>query len=854
MKKYFMTLMALILGVGMLNANPVDVNRAKMVGQQFVQANFELNRQNVDLELVYTGASTRGEACFYVFNLGNEGFVAISANDAFRPIVGYSNEEAFDAQNINPELGYMLDRLIAGRTSHNMGEASPLVAAEWNSVITNGKQLSFNGGREAFHLLTTTWNQDYPYNYFCPEAEGGPGGRTYAGCVATAMGQVMKYWDHPLQGTGSHTNYNSPEFGPLSANFGATTYDWGNMPDAIASNSPQVQIDAVGTLLYHCGIAVDMNYAIDGSGAYSTDVPNRIVQYFSYSNQAVYQQRDYYTHEAWTEKLKESLDLGWPIYYSGHDPDPVYGGGHAFVCDGYNDADMFRFNWGWGGSGDNAYWDFDNIDYNTGDGAIFNFVPTEVYNNTAQAPTNFVVTKTSETALEANIGWVNPSKTLSNTNLTSIDQVIVTRDGKVIYTEDNVTPGAAMNFVDDEVPYYSSFNYRVYAIVNGARSKQAKATEVFGPTCGWTVVATCTNVSGWKGGGLVVVDGAGAEVASFTMTSSAPTTATMDVPIGHVTFMWKASTDNVTLSFKIKDASGNVVYEQPQANSNTLEEGVLFTINNNCGNTAPAPIPGELMASDEGGVIVLSWGEAKPDYGYNIYRDGVLCGLVHTNEFVDADASIGGHCYMVCALSDGGESDFSNEVCATAGENCDPGSNMWYELQVNFKPIITWEAPESENLSGYTVYRKKNDEEYSQIKLVAPDKTEYKETKSMEDGNWYYYRVVASYEDIDCVSAPFKAMYGNEYFVKIFYSTTGVEDVDDQQVSLFPNPTKGSFTVNAENLQQVMVYNTVGQMVLNQRCEGNSTVLDLSNAESGIYMVKVISANGESIQKISVIR
>ena len=204
------------------------------------------------------------------------------------------------------------------------------------------------------------------------------------------MGQVMKYWDHPLQGTGSHTNYNSG-FGALSANFGATTYDWDNMPNAIASNSPMEQIDAVATLLYHCGISVDMHYATDGSGAYSTDVPSRIIQYFSYSNQANYKNRDYYSYDDWKEMLKESLDLGWPLYYSGHDPDPVNGGGHAFVCDGYNDADMFRFNWGWGGSGDNAYWDFDNIDYNTSDGAIFNFVPTNVYNNTAQAPSNFTV-------------------------------------------------------------------------------------------------------------------------------------------------------------------------------------------------------------------------------------------------------------------------------------------------------------------------------------------------------------------------------------------------------------------------------------------------------------------------------
>lgn len=852
MKKYFMTLMALILGVGMLNAHPVDVNMAKMVGQQFVQANYELNRQNAELELVYTGASTRGEACFYVFNVGSEGFVAVSADDAFRPIVGYSKEEAFDPQNINPALDFMLNGLIASRTSLNKGEATPQVAAEWNSVMTSGRQLSFNGGREAFRLVNTKWNQDSPYNYYCPQASGGPGGRTYAGCVATAMGQVMKYWNHPLQGTGSHTDYNSG-FGALSANFGATTYDWDNMPRSL-SNATQVQIEAVALLLYHCGIAVDMHYAIDGSGAFSADVPDRIKQFFSYSNQAVILSRGSYSYDAWKNMLKESLDLGWPLYYSGHDPDPVTGGGHAFVLDGYDDADLFCFNWGWGGSGDNAYWDFDNIQYYVTEQAIFNFVPTEVYNNTAQAPTNFTVTKTSATSQEANLSWVNPSKTLSNTNLTNIDQVIVKRDGKVVYTAENATPGANMTWVDTEVPCFSKFDYQVYVVINGAQSKIAKATETFGPTCEWKIIGTCTNMTGWKGAEVVAIDAAGKEVASFTMTNSTPTQQIINVPLGHVTFAWKAGKENVSLSFTIKDSSGNVVYEQPQAASNTIEEGVFYTANNGCGNTAPAPIQGELFAEFIDGSIVLTWDAAKTDFGFNVYRDDLLCALVHATEFIDEDATVGGHCYKVCALSDGGESDFSNEVCATAGEGCESGTELWIDLQANFKPIITWVAPPStENLKGYIVYRKMNDGEYKDPKNVSANKTEFKESRALEDGNWYSYKVVACYQD-ECTSAPFKAKFGNEYFVKIYYSTTGVDDVANQQVSLFPNPTKGSFTVNAENLQQVMVYNAIGQLVLSQVCEGNSAVLDLSNMESGLYMVKVISANGESVQKLSVVK
>ena len=850
MKKCFMTVMALMLGIGMLNARPIDVNKAMMVGQKFVQANFDLGLQDADLELVYTGASTRGEACFYVFNLGDHGYVMVSADDAFRPIVGYSKERAFDAQNINPELAYMLNRLIESRTSRAIGEPSPMVASEWQSVIDHGKQHSFNGGREGFYLVQTKWDQGYPYNYYCPAGTGGPGGHMWAGCVATAMSQIMKFWNHPAQGTGSHTN---PYGG--SANFGNTTYDWDNMPLSLSGSSPQEQIDAVATLMYQCAVSVDMQWDVDGSGAHSTDVPSRIVQYFGYSNAAVFDNRDYYTREAWNEKLKESIDLGWPLYYSGHDPTPVTGGGHAFVCDGYDDANMFHYNWGWSGSGDD-FFDFDDIDYNTSDGAIFNFVPAAVYNSTPQAPTNFTVTRTSDVAQEATLTWVNPSKTLTNVNINSLDRVVVERDGRVIYTEENVTPGATMTFVDSEVPCYTRFNYRVYTYSNGVKGKNTTASEIFGPTCQWKFFGTCTNMTGWKGAKLVALDGAGREITSFTMTSSNPAAEPIDIPIGPVTLIWVSGTDNVSLSFWVKDAEGNMIYEQPQVNSNTIEEGVVYSGQNRCGNSAPSEVPGELFVSDDNGVVKLEWpASAKATYGYNVYRDGLLCYLAHETEFIDTYAPLGGHCYQVCVLGDGGESEFSNEVCGTSGEGCAAGYNLGLEIQENGKPIISWEMPDTEELGGFVVYRKVGEDgEYRRIKLLSPSKRQYKETSSMEDEQWHYYRVTATYKDIDCESAPFKAQYGNEFFVKAYYSLNAVEDVNDQQVSLYPNPTKGSFTVSAENLQQVMVYNTVGQLVLNQQCEGNSAVLNLNNVESGIYMVKVFTATSESIQKLSVIK
>ena len=143
MKKYLLSLLALVLGIGMAQANPVSVSQAKYVGQQFVQANFDVTRQSAELTLVYTGSTMRGEACYYIFNVGNEGFVIVSADDDFRPVIGYSEESSFDSDNIAPAFNYYLNMVAESRSGqHNV--ADPTVAAEWQSVTKSGRLVSFN--------------------------------------------------------------------------------------------------------------------------------------------------------------------------------------------------------------------------------------------------------------------------------------------------------------------------------------------------------------------------------------------------------------------------------------------------------------------------------------------------------------------------------------------------------------------------------------------------------------------------------------------------------------------------------------------------------------------------------------
>ena len=163
MKKVLFLLVAVICGINVLTAHPVDAEKAKAVGRNFVSANFEMKSQAVDLQLVSSGVSNRDEVCFYVFNVGNEGFVIVSADDRFRPIVGYSDEGPFATENMSPELSFYLDRIIDARTSPDAVLFAD-TQEEWRSVSQTGKLLSRNGGRAVDYICTTKWNQDSPYN------------------------------------------------------------------------------------------------------------------------------------------------------------------------------------------------------------------------------------------------------------------------------------------------------------------------------------------------------------------------------------------------------------------------------------------------------------------------------------------------------------------------------------------------------------------------------------------------------------------------------------------------------------------------------------------------------------------
>ena len=358
-----MLLLALAMGA---KANPVSESLAREVGAKFISVNTAMRVASEDLQLVTTYRMANDEAAFHIFNTPN-GFVIVSADDCTTPIIGYSDEGQFDMQNIPIQLQDYLQGFVEqiqyGIENHVVADEKTV--REWELVRRTGRLNENRDGEVVEPLITAMWGQSCYYNAMCPEDENGPCGHCVTGCVATAMGMILHYWGYPAQGMGSYSYLHST-YGLISANFGETTYDWANMPNQLTATSTQVEIDAVSTLLWHCGVAVGMGYGPYGSGA--GDYFSALEDYFNYSDDMHWENRQ--DDESWVSLLKTDLDRGYPVYYSGSGSL----GGHAFVCDGYDVNDRFHFNWGWDGSS-NGYFAVSAIGFSDNNTALFNIHP-----------------------------------------------------------------------------------------------------------------------------------------------------------------------------------------------------------------------------------------------------------------------------------------------------------------------------------------------------------------------------------------------------------------------------------------------------------------------------------------------
>ncbi|MBN1970594.1 MAG: C10 family peptidase [Candidatus Delongbacteria bacterium] len=391
--------MSLVLLSSFVFSAPVNEQMAEKVAKLWFN-NWLDKGSSTDpvVDKVNVEKSENGTNLFYIVTFEDKGFVIVSADDTVIPILGYSTDSSTKKRNpaLNDLLGSYVKQ-INDIIENKIGNLEN--QREWSKIVNN--DFSDYSNKSVFPLLATTWNQGEFYNELCPvDASSSTGnGHVWAGCVATAMGQIMKYWNSPEHGVGSNS-YTHSVYGELSADFGSTTYNWDSMPDNLTSENQDVQL-----LLNHCGISVNMNYGASGSYAYSSDALTSLITNFDYINSTYLAQKLNYTNDNWTNLLKNELDNSRPMYYSGSGEN----GGHAFNCDGYQADSYFHFNWGWGGAYNGYFYTSSltpgsgNFSYNQM--AIIGLYPNDMGAANFPAPSNLIANSNSS---NIELSWTPP--------------------------------------------------------------------------------------------------------------------------------------------------------------------------------------------------------------------------------------------------------------------------------------------------------------------------------------------------------------------------------------------------------------------------------------------------------------
>lgn len=287
---------------------------------------------------------------YYIYNAPAGGYVVVAGDDRLGTILGYSDRGAISPDSapdgLRGLLGLYENAYAALSAMPDDNTATPMQSTP--AVVV------------APLLGEIEWGQDSPFNTMTPTyTSGGKSANYYTGCVACAATQIMRLYSWPQQGSGSKTYTDPLSKNTLSADFGATVYDWANMPAAVPIVPTDAQTKAYSTLAAQMGVALEMQYEAAGSGTYDMLVPYALRTYFGYDAAVRSHNRTYYSTTEWMDMIKTELDQGRPVFYGGTSDGGT--GGHAFVVDGYDSADYVHINWGWYGRS-NGYFMINHLD------------------------------------------------------------------------------------------------------------------------------------------------------------------------------------------------------------------------------------------------------------------------------------------------------------------------------------------------------------------------------------------------------------------------------------------------------------------------------------------------------------
>ncbi len=843
----------------------IDENTAKTTGLAFLTTNTNAPnlKSAINLQLVYKADTKSGNpnsavqpsTLFYVFNAAQSGFVIVAGDDVVTPILGYSDKGSFDPANVPQNVAKWLEGYkseIRFAVENNMW-ASQEITKDWQS-LKSGNSVNVSALKSVSAvspLLQTKWDQSPYYNSFCP-------GGSVTGCVATAMAQIMKFWNYPATGSGFHS-YNHSAYGTLSVNFGSTTYQWDAMTNSVNSTN-----NAVATLMYQVGVSVDMDYSPESSGAYVITAQSPVTNcaeyslktYFGYKNSLKGVQRSSYTQTQWLNLLKAEFDASRPVLYAGFGS----GGGHCFVADGYDNNNYIHFNWGWGG-----YYDGFFIITALNPGGVGTGGGTGGFNSGHQAVIGIeppVNTGNQNYSLEL-YNYVTPSASSINygteftvsTNIANIGTATFAGDYAVAVFDD------AYNFVDfvETKTGYTLQSNKVYTnnlvfATTGLLSMlpgKYYAGIFYRPTGGnWVQVAdkgSYTNLTQ-----IIVTNIKDIELYSdititpgTTLTQGKPVSVNLNIANdGLSTFIGKYAVDLYNLDGTWAQAIGEI----PE--NNGLISGYAYVSPYLTFSTSAITVaPGTYLMAVQHNPANTGWQLTGSTYFQNPVKVTVVAAALLPDSYEDNNSA--GKSYNL-AVS------FSGNAAAinTSGSNCHiTTDNDYYKvvLPTGYKYTITPRLRDSYN-SG-------NGQTYTLDGLFSYSTDGSTWSEAFDDvmpGNIVLNGRGTLYFHI----APYFAGETGTYLLDMALTritNVGVEEMESEDfIKVYPNPAKNFVTINMNGftgkVKQINILNGLGQQMLsvNTLTNDKKVVLTLTDLSAGNYILQLHISSGMLTKKLIV--
>ena len=319
-------------------AKPISENQARSIAASFMASHHmpstRLQRVTPPSSRIGVG-NEEASSTLYIFNADEQqGFVIIAGDDRVSPVLGFSQQGTFDADEMPPALLEMLD------CYHRQIEALGQGAQAAPSHIS---------GSAIAPMVKCQWSQSSPYNSMMPYLNNS---QCVTGCVTTAMAQIMYYYKYPAQATQTIPSYTTRTNSIYMPSLNPTLFKWSDMQDNyLTNNTTSSAAVAVATLMKYCAQGAQIDFKDGVSSGYSINVLSALINYFGYKASGKYHMRDRYSAQEWESLIYSELAANRPVYYSAS----KLTGGHAFVCDGFDGNGLFHINWGWNGLSDGYY-------------------------------------------------------------------------------------------------------------------------------------------------------------------------------------------------------------------------------------------------------------------------------------------------------------------------------------------------------------------------------------------------------------------------------------------------------------------------------------------------------------------